>query len=83
MFDLTICAFDIQTGWREASERQREYMIGDLFVGKLNPEKISQRLQDMNKYLVYIPIESTTWVDKTYKAYGKSLPYDKIRSIMG
>jgi hypothetical protein len=63
--------------------RQREYMRRDLFMGKLNPEKFSQRLQDLNKYLDYIPIERTALSDKTIKAYGKSLPEDEIRSIMG
>jgi hypothetical protein len=52
-------------------------------MGKLNPEKFSQRLQDMNKYLDYIPIERSTRADKTRKAYRKSLPDDEIRSIMG
>jgi hypothetical protein len=52
-------------------------------MGKLNPEKFSQRLQYLNKYLDYIPIERTTMADKTQKAYGKSLPDDEIRSIMG
>jgi DNA-binding HxlR family transcriptional regulator len=37
----------------------------------------------MRKYLDYIPIEITTVADKTQKAYGKSLPDDKIISIMG
>jgi hypothetical protein len=58
-------------------------MRRDLFVGKLNPEKFSQRLQDLNKYLDYIPFQRTTLSDKTIKAYGKSLPEDEIRSIMG
>jgi hypothetical protein len=57
IFELTIHAFDIQSGWRDAYERQREYMRRDIFMGKLNPEKFSQRLQDLNKYLDYIPIE--------------------------
>jgi hypothetical protein len=57
-------------------------MRRDMFIGKLNPEKISQRLQDLNKYLDCIPIERTTMQDKTQKSYGSSLP-DKIRSIMG
>jgi hypothetical protein len=83
IFELAIRAFDIQSGWRDAYERQREYMRRDLFMGKLNPEKFSQRLQDLNKYLDYIPIEKTTVSDKTIKAYGKSLPEDEIRSIMG
>jgi hypothetical protein len=56
IFELAIGAFDIQSGWRDAYERQREYMRRDLFMGKLNPEKLSQRLQDLNKYLDYIPI---------------------------
>jgi hypothetical protein len=51
IFELAICAFDIQSGWRDAYERQREYMRIDIFMGKLNPEKFSQRLQDLNKYL--------------------------------
>jgi hypothetical protein len=52
-------------------------------MGKLNPEKFSQRLQDLNMYLDFIPIEKTS--DSLYitKAYGKSLPEDEIRSIMG
>jgi hypothetical protein len=37
IFELVIRAFDIQSGWRYAYERQREYMRRDLFVGKLNP----------------------------------------------
>jgi hypothetical protein len=58
-------------------------MRRDIFMGKLNPEKFSQRLQDLNKYLDYIPTERTTLSEKTIKAYGKSLPRDEIRSIMG
>jgi hypothetical protein len=83
IFELEICAFDIQSGWRHTFERQCEYMRRDLFMGKLKPEKISQRIQDMNKYLEYIPIERSTGEDKTQKVYGKSLPDDEIRSIMG
>jgi hypothetical protein len=80
---LAIRAFDIQSGWRDGYERQREYTRRNIFMGTLNPEKFSQRLQDLNKYLDYIPIERTTLSDKTIKAYGKSLPEDEIRSIMG
>jgi hypothetical protein len=58
-------------------------MRRDLFMGKLNPEKFSQIMQDLNKYLDYIPIERTTLSHNTKKAYGKLLPQDKIRSIMG
>jgi hypothetical protein len=67
-FELAIRAFDIQSGWRDAYERQREYMRRDIFMGKLNPEKFSQRLQYLNKYLNYIPIERTILSDKTIKA---------------
>jgi hypothetical protein len=52
-------------------------------MGKLNPEKFSQRLQDLNRYLDFIPIEKTSDNNKITKAYGKSLPEDEIRSIMG
>jgi hypothetical protein len=41
IFELAIGAFDIQSGWRDAYDRQREYMRRDIFMGKLNPEKIS------------------------------------------
>jgi hypothetical protein len=58
-------------------------MRRDLFMGKLNPEKFSQRLQYLNRYLDYIPIEKKSEKDKIIKAYGKSLPEDEIRSIMG
>jgi hypothetical protein len=37
IFELENRAFDIQSGWREAYERHREYTRRDLFVGKLNP----------------------------------------------
>jgi hypothetical protein len=83
IFELAIRAFDIQSGWRDAYERQREYMRRDLFMGEINPEKFSQILQDLNKYLDYIPIDRTPLSDKTIEAYGKSLPEDEIRSIMG
>jgi hypothetical protein len=82
-FELSICAFNIQSGWRDAYERQREYMRRDIFMGKLNPEKFSQRMQDLNRYLDFIPIEKTSYSNKITKAYGKSLPEDEIRSIMG
>jgi hypothetical protein len=39
IFELSIRAFDIQSGWRDAYERQREYTRRDLFMGKLNSEK--------------------------------------------
>jgi hypothetical protein len=80
---LPIRAFDIQSGWRDAYERQRQYTRRDIFMGKLNPEKISQILQDLNRYLDFIPIEKTSDNHKITKAYGKSLPRDEIRSIMG
>jgi hypothetical protein len=40
-------------------------------------------MQDLNNYLDYIQIERTTLSDNTIKAYGKSLPEDESRSIMG
>jgi hypothetical protein len=58
-------------------------MRRDIFMEKLNPEKFSQKLQDLNKYMDYTPIERTTMADKTHKAYRKSLPDDEIRSTMG
>jgi hypothetical protein len=45
IFELAIRAFDIQSGWRDAYERQREYnMRRDIFMRELNPENFSQRL---------------------------------------
>jgi hypothetical protein len=76
IYELAIRAFDIQSGWRDPNRRE-------LFIGKLNPERFSQRLQDLKRYLDFIPIEKTSDKDKIIKAYGKSLPEDKIRSIMG
>jgi hypothetical protein len=49
-------------------------------MGKLNPEKLSQRLEELNKYLDYIPIERS---NPKRMAYGQSLTDDEIRSIMG
>jgi hypothetical protein len=83
IFELAIRAFDIQSGRRDAYERQREYMIRELFMGKQNPEKFSQRLQDLDRYLDFISIEKTSDSIKIAKAYGKSLPEDEIRSTMG
>jgi hypothetical protein len=83
LFELSIRAFDIQSVWRDAYERQKEYMRRDLFMGRLNPEKFSQRLQDLDRYLDYIPIEKTSDSNKVTKAYGKGLPEDELISIMG
>jgi phosphopantetheine adenylyltransferase len=58
-------------------------MRKDLYIGKINPEKFSQRLQDLNRYLDFIPIEKTSDNHKIAKAYGKSLPEDEINSIVG
>jgi hypothetical protein len=52
-------------------------------MGRLNPEKFSKILQDLNRYLDYIPIEKTSDINNTTKSYGKSLPEDELRSIMG
>jgi hypothetical protein len=60
ILELSIRAFDIQSGWRDAYERQREYTRRDLFMGTLNPEKFSQIVQDLNRYLDFIPIEKTS-----------------------
>jgi hypothetical protein len=49
-------------------------------MGKLKTEKFSQRLEEMNKYLDYIPIEKS---NPKRMAYLQSLPDDEIRSIMG
>jgi hypothetical protein len=49
-------------------------------MGKINAEKFSQRLEEMNNYLDYIPIEK---INPKRMAYGKSLPDDEIRSIVG
>jgi hypothetical protein len=83
LFELSIRAFDVQSGWRDAYERQREYTRRDLLSGRLNPEKFSQRLQDLNRYLDDIPIGKTSDRNKVTKAYVKRLPEDELRSIMG
>jgi hypothetical protein len=57
-------------------------MRRDLFMGILNPERFSQRLQDLNRYLDFIPIEKTSDSLNMTKAYGESLPEDEIISIM-
>jgi hypothetical protein len=83
IFELAIRAFDIQSGWRDVYVRQREYMRRDLFMGILNPETFSQRLQDLNRYFDFVPIKRTSDNHKITKAYVRSLPEDEIRSIMG
>jgi hypothetical protein len=60
IFELAIRAFDIHSGWIYVYERQREYMRRDLFMGKLNPEKFCQRLQDLSRYLDFFHIEKTS-----------------------
>jgi hypothetical protein len=50
IFELAIRAFDIQRGWRDAYERQREYTRRDLFMGKLNPEKYARPKQVFGFY---------------------------------
>jgi hypothetical protein len=80
IFELAIRAFEIQSGWRDAFERQRKYTRRYLLMGKLNPDKFSQRLEELNKYLGYIPIEKS---NPKRMAYGQSLPDDEISSIMG
>jgi hypothetical protein len=83
LLELSIREFEIQSGWRDAYYRQREYMRQDIFMGRINPEKFSQRLQDLYRYLDYTPIEKTSDSNKATKAYGKSFSEDELRSIMG
>jgi hypothetical protein len=71
IFELAIRDFDIQSVWRDAYERQIEYTRRDLFMGKLNPEKFSQRLQDLNRYLDFIPIEKASDSNKNYQGIWK------------
>jgi hypothetical protein len=49
LFELSIRAFDIKSGWHDAYERQRENMRRDIIMGRLSQEKFSQRLQDLNR----------------------------------
>jgi hypothetical protein len=60
-------------------------MMRDLFLGKLNTEKVIQRLQEIRRYLDFIPMEKNTGKDKspTVKAYGKAFPDDDNKSIVG
>jgi hypothetical protein len=83
IFYLAIRAFDIQSGWRDAYERQREYMRRDLFMGKLNPERFSQRLQDLNKFLDYIPIGKKQQGQTKQSRHMESHCQKIIRFIMG
>jgi hypothetical protein len=53
-----------------------------IFMGRLNPEKFSQRLQDLTRYVDFIPIEKRD-SNKVTKSYGKSFPEDELRQIMG
>jgi hypothetical protein len=62
---LAIHSFDTQSGWRDAFEHQSEYTMRDIFMGKLNPEKFSQRLQEMNRYLDFIAMEKSTEKEKS------------------
>jgi hypothetical protein len=80
IFELTIRAFDIHSGWCDAFEDQHECMRRELFKGKLNPDKFSQRMEEMNKFVDYLPIEKS---NPKRMAYGKAFPDDEIRSIMG
>jgi hypothetical protein len=73
IFELSIRAFDIQRGWGDAYERQREYTRRDLFMGKLNLEKFSERLQELNRYLDFILIEKNKRHSKCYKGIWKIL----------
>jgi hypothetical protein len=45
IFELAIRAFDIQSGWRDAFERQHGYMRRDLFIGKLIQSKTGRNEQ--------------------------------------
>jgi hypothetical protein len=57
-------------------------MTRNIFMRKLNPEKFSQRLQDLNKCLDYIPIERTTLSDKTKRhmeSHGQKIKSGQLR----
>jgi hypothetical protein len=47
-------------------------------MGKINPEKSSHGLQDMNTHLDLIPAEKITGIENNQKAYGSSLLDDDI-----
>jgi hypothetical protein len=64
---------DKQRGRERETESKRQR-------NRVNPEKFSQRLEELNKYLDYIPIEKS---NPKRMAYGQSFPDDEIRSIMG
>jgi hypothetical protein len=80
VFELGVRAFEIQSGWCDASENKYEYTIRDLFIGKFNSDKFSQRLEEMNKYLDYIPLLKS---NPKRMAYGQALPDDEIKSSSG
>jgi hypothetical protein len=53
-------------------------MRRDLFMGKLILEKFSQRLQDLNRYLDFIPIEKQ--MIKTKLSRHMESHYQKMKS---
>jgi hypothetical protein len=58
-------------------------MRRDLFMGKLTQKSSFKDCKTSTSIWITSQLKKTTWSDKTIKAYGKSLPEDEIRSIMG
>jgi hypothetical protein len=62
IFELAIRAFDIQSGWRDAYERQREYMRLDLFIVIANEILAEEDVEEAEEAAVDAVEEETTIV---------------------
>jgi hypothetical protein len=83
-FELTICAFDTHSGWRDAFERKREYTRRYIFMENLIL-KTHSKTAGNEQVLIFYPNGKSTGKEKNpnMNAYGKTLPDKEIRSFMG
>ena len=65
----------VQT-WKSAARKQKAYMRKSLFMGSMDPEDFLERLNELNEYLGYFPVEGNR------TKYAKPLKMDEILDIL-
>ena len=43
--------------WRSAARKQKSYMRNSIYMGDMDPEDFLERLEEMNKFLCYFPVD--------------------------
>ena len=64
--------------WRSAARKQKSYMRNSIYMGDMDPEDFLERLEELNKFLCYFPVDKGDGRQK----YAKPFKQDELLEIL-